>query len=44
MACLGISSFIDQHSDWMRQIVVVDRKSGNRVRICIDLKHLSTTL
>lgn len=44
MARLGVISFIDEHTEWASQIVVVDRKSTDRVRICIDPKYLNNAL
>ena len=44
MARLGVIAFIDEHTDWASQIVVVERKSDDRVRICIDPKYLNNAL
>ena len=44
MPHLGVILFIDEHTDWASQIVVVDRKSDNHVRMCIDPKYLNNAL
>ena len=36
MMSLGVISPIDEPTDWVSQVVVVERKPADRVRLCID--------
>ena len=41
---LGVISRIDERTEWVNQIVVVERKDSDKVRLCIDLKPLNKAL
>ena len=41
---LGVISPIDEPTEWVNQIVVVEQKDSDKVRICIDPKPLNKAL
>ena len=44
MISLGVISPIDEPTDWVSQVVVVERKPADRVRLCIDPRPLNKAL
>ena len=44
MVDLGVISPIDEPTDWVSQVVVVERKNTDHIRICIDPRPLNKAL
>ena len=44
MVDLGVISPTDEPTDWVSQVVVVERKNTDRIRICIDPRPLNKAL
>ena len=44
MVDLGVISPIDEPTDWLSQVVVVERKNTDRIHICIDPRPLNKAL
>ena len=43
MKTLGVTSKVDQPTEWCAGMVIVPKKNG-KVRICMDLKHLNESV